>query len=105
MEREKRASQFAPFNALHGLQEVLRKKEFEHEKTQKKELSEEQQQKISDALLALVSGGKATVTYYNDGYYITESGLFREFPSQKLIQVNGKKIPFDDIVDIERINK
>ncbi len=31
MSREDRAKQFAPFNALKGLQEALRRKEYEHE--------------------------------------------------------------------------
>ena len=47
MPRINRAAQFAPFDALKGLQEALRVKEFEHDKIAKSELSEEQAKRLS----------------------------------------------------------
>ena len=39
MEREKRAKQFAPFDALTGLKDAIRLKEYEHNAKMKKDLS------------------------------------------------------------------
>ena len=41
MPRAQRAKQFAPFDALKGLKDAIKLKEYEHEKKLKGELSEE----------------------------------------------------------------
>ena len=41
MEREKRAKQFAPFDALTGLKDAIRLKEYEHNAKMKKDLSDD----------------------------------------------------------------
>ena len=41
MKREQRAKQFAPFDALKGLQDALRVKEYEHESIIRGEISED----------------------------------------------------------------
>ena len=53
MPRVDRAKQFAPFDALKGLQDALRVKEYEHERVQRGEVQEEQASKISKILLRL----------------------------------------------------
>ena len=52
--RADRARQFLPFDALKGLNEALRNKEIEYE--DRKELSEEEEEKISSILFSLESG-------------------------------------------------
>lgn len=47
MNRADRAKQFAPFDALKGLQEALREKEEMHEKKENIELLEEAKEEIS----------------------------------------------------------
>ena len=42
MMREERAKQFAPFDAMKGLQEALRDREERHSRVEKLEISEEQ---------------------------------------------------------------
>ena len=46
MPRENRAAQFAPFDALKGLSEAIKLKEYEHDRVALKELSEEQAKEI-----------------------------------------------------------
>ena len=53
MSRKDRAKQFAPFDALKGLQKALRLKEFEHEIVEKGDVSEENSNKISTIFLNL----------------------------------------------------
>ena len=48
MEREKRAKQFAPFDALIGLKDAIRLKEYEHDAKMKKDLSDDIIEKISN---------------------------------------------------------
>ena len=51
--REDRAKQFAPFDALKGLQEELRKREERLTRIQKRELSEETQAEIGKELIKI----------------------------------------------------
>ena len=57
-----RAKQFMPFDALKGLQEALRSKEIEYE--EKREISEEEQEKISAQLCLLDMGDNIKIKYY-----------------------------------------
>ena len=50
MPRGERAKQFAPFDALKGLQQALRLKEYEHERVEKGDLSEEDVLRLSTIL-------------------------------------------------------
>ena len=47
MSRQERAKQFAPFDALKGLHDALRLKEYEHERVQKGDMPEEKAEAIS----------------------------------------------------------
>ena len=53
MKRSDRARQFLPFDSLKGLQQALRVKEYENERTLKGDLSEDTIKKISDNLLLI----------------------------------------------------
>ena len=50
MNRQDRAKQFAPFDALNGLREALAKKEYDLGKVERGEHSEELDSEISDKL-------------------------------------------------------
>ena len=63
MNKDFRAKQFLPFDALNGLQEALRKKEIEY--IPKKELSEELKEEIGCILSSLDIGENIKITYYN----------------------------------------
>ena len=68
MPRQNRAAQFAPFDALKGLSEAIKLKEYEHDRIALKELSEEQAKEISNVLENYVPGQILEVTYFEDGY-------------------------------------
>ena len=105
MPRINRAAQFAPFDALKGLQEALRIKEFEHDKIAQSELSEEQAKKLSKILLEFEKGDVLEVTYFKDGYYINESGAAKLIPDEGLLVVSEIKIPIDSISNIVNLSK
>ena len=87
MNREDRAKQFAPFDALKGLQEELRKREEHLTRIQKRELSEETQ---------------AEITFYKAGHYVTVCGAVKEYSVvYKYLVVEEEKIFFDDITELK----
>ena len=90
-----RAKQFLPFDALKGLQEALRSKEIEYE--EKKEISEEEQEKISAQLCLLDMGDNIKINYYFDSKYITIEGIVKKIDSIENV------IKFDDILEITRM--
>ena len=53
MPRKQRAKQFAPFDALKGLHEALKIKEYEHDRILKGDIPPEQIENISKILLEL----------------------------------------------------
>lgn len=54
--RKERAKQFMPFDAMKGLQEALREQEEIYSRVDKHEVSEEQQQFLSDMLTKTEKG-------------------------------------------------
>lgn len=105
MPRINRAAQFFPFDALKGLQESLRIKEFEHDKITMSELSEEQAKRLSKILLEFDKGDILEVTYFKDGYYINESGSAKLIPEEGLLVIAEMKIPIDNIYNIVNLSK
>lgn len=102
MNREDRAKQFAPFDALKGLREALREKEIEHERKQKKELSEEAAQEIQSVLLKIKKGDKVKISCYESGYYITVEGLISKINYvYRYIVIGEGKVFFDDIYELK----
>lgn len=102
MPRINRAAQFAPFNALKGLNDALRMKEYEHEKILKGDLSQEQVEKISETLLLLKNNDIVFLTYFSDGYYKTIEGKCKIKIEEQLIIFDNLTINFDDIYDISK---
>lgn len=100
MPRIKRASQFAPFDALKGLQEAIKLKDYEHERVEKREISEEKAKKISDILICLTKNDILTVKYFDDGYYKTIQGKAKLLIETQQIQVDGISISLDNIQDL-----
>lgn len=102
MNRTDRARQFAPFDALKGLQEALRLKEYEHERKDKGGLSEEQISEISNTLSLLQKNDDIKLKYYYDGHYKTIEGKCKIDYVFQFIEINKVKIQFDDIYEIEK---
>lgn len=103
MPRENRAKQFAPFNALKGFQEALRMKEYEHDKTLKKDLSEDQILKISSTILNMSKNDYAKIKFFVDGYYKELTSKVKVDFENKVLNVENYNISFDDIFDIELV--
>lgn len=103
MPREKRASQFAPFDALKGLREALQLVEYERERIEKGEVNEETAQKISNILNELDENTELDLIYFEDGYQKEYKGRIKlDVYEQKikLLKIN-KTIMLDDLLDIK----
>ena len=98
--RADRAKQFLSFDALKGFQEALRAKEIEYE--DKKELSEEEKEKISAQLIELEKGDNIKVKYYFNKYYKTIEGKIKEvnFIRKRIILTDDNIVNFENILKI-----
>jgi len=102
MPRKDRAKQFAPFDALKGLQDALRLKEYEHDRIVKGDIPEEKVEQISKVLLDLEKNDNVEITYFVDGYYKTIKGKSRVDLIEQFIVVSDIKIMFDDIFELKK---
>lgn len=97
-----RAKQFMPFDALKGLREALRLKEYKHEKIQVGDLPEESIEEISKVLSSLENGNFVEVEIFDDGYIKTIQGSVKlKFENQEII-VNNKNINLNNIRKISK---
>lgn len=100
MPREVRAKQFMPFDALKGLNEALRLKEYQHDREQKGDLGDEQILKISNNLKEITKDTLVSLDYFIDGYKKNYIGKIKVDIIEKTISFNNKKIDFMDILDL-----
>ena len=105
MPRDKRAAQFAPFDALKGLNEALRLAEYEHDRIEQGEISEEQAEKISTALQQIDKNTKVKIKYFYDGHERIFEGKIKVDVYEQTIEFGGKKYNLDCILDIEITEK
>lgn len=103
MEREKRAKQFAPFDALNGLKEAIRLKEYEHEAKIKKELSEDIISKISNNMKLIDKKTIVKIKYYDNGYEYEYTGPVKLDIIELIIEIKDKIISFNNILDLDII--
>lgn len=103
MSRQNRAKQFAPFDALKGLQNALRMKEYQSERIQKGDLQQEKIDELSNILLNANKNSKAKVVYFEDGHNKEVSGNIKPIFEQEILEISTKRIKFDDILDIVEI--
>ncbi len=103
MPRADRAKQFAPFDALKGLQNALRLKEYQHERVQKGEIQEEKAAEISKVLINLEKGDKVNATYFEDGHNKQVCGEAKLIIEEQCLKVGAKKIILDNLLEIEKI--
>lgn len=103
MPRHMRAKQFAPFDALKGLQEALRMEEYKHERIEKGDLSQEKIEEISAVISNLEKGDNAEIKYFVDGYYKTVKGKIKIDIIEQKIFINNLVINFTDIFDLIKL--
>ena len=100
-----RAKQFAPFAALRGFEESVRKKEILYEP--RKELSEEKKQELDRKLQYLSTGMWIQVTYFVESPEFPGKGKHRIiegkvdfFDPQIYLRIEDTEIPVSDITDL-----
>ena len=101
MSQSARAKQFAPFDALKGLQNALRMKEYEHDRSQKSDLSEEKILQISKTLQEIQKNDLVSVKYFFDGYIKELLGKAKVDIPFQMIEIGGQKIKFEDLLDVK----
>lgn len=100
MNRQERAKQFMPFDALKGLQEELRKKEIEYE--ERKEICDTSLEELENEFNKIQIGYKIKVKYYKKGQYVNITGILKKINYQKKkIQIDNEIINLCDIIKIE----
>ena len=104
MSNSDRARIFLPFDALKGLQEALRVKEYENERIGRNDISEDLIEKISSNMINYESGMNVKIKYFIDGYYKLISGVPQIDYDNRIININDLKIAFDDVYDFEIIS-
>lgn len=103
MSRQMRAKQFSPFDALKGLQDALRLKEYQHERIVKGDLSEEKAIELSKTLLNLEKNDIVQVTYFENGHYLKVQGKVVLNVEDNTLSVDRKRLSLDDIFEIFKI--
>lgn len=97
-----RAKQFAPFDAMKGLQAALRDREERHSRVEKHEICEEQMEKNSDVFAQITKGMKVKIECYRAFHDIMIIGTVSVIDTTfRYIKVAGEKLPFADIYTIE----
>ena len=98
MNREDRAKQFMPFDALKGLKEELRRREKQRLREERRILFEEEAEKLSNLLGRLQVGCEVEAEFYENGFYLTLRGKVENINrSFGFLFLNGRKIFFADL--------
>lgn len=103
MEREKRAKQFAPFDALTGLKDAIRLKEYEHDAKMKKDLSDDIIEKISNNMKLIDKRTIVRIKYFEDGHELEYEGYIKLNIIDLYLEAKDKIIKFDDLLDLDII--
>lgn len=97
--RRERAVQFAPFAALSGFEDVIRKRSVIT--AERRDLLPDEKERINDVLCSLKFGDTVRVTYYRDGAYVTVVGILTDIDHVfHRITVVKTTIPLSDIFDV-----
>ena len=103
MSRSDRAKQFMPFAALRGYEQMV--KNCKVIPCEKKYLTEEEAQNLSDIALKIKKGDIIKVQYYKDnGYTFIEGAVTFIDLAVKKISIIKTEISFDNIISIEFSN-
>lgn len=103
MSRLDRAKQFAPFDALKGLQETIKIKEYEHDRIVRGEQSEDEIKGISSVLMSLEKNDNVEIEFFRDGHNVLLTGKSKLDVFLQKIYVGSFEINFDEIKTIKKI--
>lgn len=102
MSRAERAKQFMPFAALHGFEDAIHQKEFITAK--KRELSEEESEKLNSVIISLNKGDLVEVEYYFVDRYVKIKGTITEINFEmRYIRIIKTEIKFSDLYSVQEI--
>ena len=104
MNREDRAKQFMPFDALKGLQEELRKREERRLRQNKRDLSDDQIESLTKVLNSLKRGMRINITYYDfiKERYLTIDDVFTSLRRDtRFLITENHKIYWDDLLEVK----
>ena len=97
-----RARQFAPFDAMKGLQEALRDREERHSRVERHEISEEQMEINSEVFSRLKKGALVRIECYYAFHDVTFTGTVTAIDTVfRYLKLGKDKFPFCDIYTIE----
>ena len=110
MTREKmplsmRAKQFLPFDAVKGLRQALRLKEYEMESVSKGRLEEEEAKTISTLLASLSGGEVVEAKYFRDGHYLFVEGQSKLNHEEGYLIVGEEKIRLIDLFGLRVLSR
>ena len=104
MNRQDRAKQFMPFDALKGLQEALRVREERRSRVDKRMLSEDMEDELSRVFQRVQRGSRVRITFYLNGHYVDVEGDVATIDEiYRYIKIGTQKIFFDDIYSLKII--
>lgn len=96
--RLERAKLFAPFDAMKGLKEALRDREERHARVARHEISDEQAEENSRAILRLERGMLVEVYCHHAFHDVVIRGRVTGLDlARKMLSLDGENILFDDI--------
>ncbi|MGN0037516.1 MAG: hypothetical protein ACI36Y_00050 [Coriobacteriales bacterium] len=102
--RVQRARQFMPFMALKGYYELCRQQE--RCPSPRRELTEEEAQRLSRVAVSLSKGDMVRVTFYDQDAYVTRQGVLAELvPELRYLRLVRQRIDFGDILSIEPVGE
>ena len=100
-----RAKIFLPFDAVKGLRQALKVKEYEVEAVQKGFLEEEEAKSISALLSSLRGGEIVEAKHYADGHYLFVEGKAKLFYEEGYLLVEDTKIPLKNLFGLRILSR
>ena len=106
MTRGERAKQFAPFDAMKGLQEALRDREERHSRVEKREISEEMAEQNARVIERLSRGMRVEVFCYCAFHDVTKCGTVTAIDlTFRHLTLGTERIWLDDIYSIRILDE
>lgn len=103
MNREDRAKQFLPFDAMKGLKEAMHERRERHLDRPMRHMSEEFAEELSRTLSSLVGGERVTLLYHEGGREHEITATVEEVcvKKQRLrLSENNIEVPFSQIIHL-----
>ncbi|MDF2513399.1 MAG: hypothetical protein K0S04_3265 [Herbinix sp.] len=100
MDRQNRAKQFMPFDALKGFREAVAEKEKII--VPKRDLSEEEKEELDRKLRQIEKKDIITVDFFQNREYVQLTGMVSRVDiTSRILGIVNTKIAFDDIINLQ----